>query len=256
MPRRSRRTTKKQILAAYLNEVFYGQSRLRRTGRGADVLLHERRQAARCPGGAASRACRRPRRCTPRRASRTCARPPQRRPARDALDGRSQPASTQGRFGAPRLQLGSLYIAQRQPNFFGWAATQLVKRFGERRSRRRAAGADDARTAHAVRAPRGKLVLNPDDPAAAIVSIDPRPARCKRWSLPAERAAYRSSTSRRRLAHDGERLQADHPRHGAEPGRSVSRLLRPVVAHITDPACATNGTARGRPQLRRRDRGT
>ena len=75
------------------------------------------------------------------------------------------------------LKRGTLYTAQQQPNFSGWAEQQLVARFGARRV---AAGGLAVRTTldpgmeYEARAAVHSVLQHASDPSAAIVAIDPR----------------------------------------------------------------------------------
>jgi len=75
------------------------------------------------------------------------------------------------------LKPGSLYARQAHPNFFGWAEQQLVAKFGARRV---AAGGLRVRTTLDVRMQSAALssvrsvLRSKTDPAAALVAIDPR----------------------------------------------------------------------------------
>jgi penicillin-binding protein 1A len=75
------------------------------------------------------------------------------------------------------LRPGHLYTQLHQPNFFGWATQELADRFGQRQVER---GGLEVQTTldprlqalglHAV----SSVLHNPADPAAALVAIDPR----------------------------------------------------------------------------------
>jgi penicillin-binding protein 1A len=74
------------------------------------------------------------------------------------------------------LHLGTLYTQQRHPNFFGWATDQLIKRFGERRVE--AGGLHvrttlDPRMQYDARAAVASVLRTKTDPAGALVAIDP-----------------------------------------------------------------------------------
>ncbi len=75
------------------------------------------------------------------------------------------------------LRPGHLYSQLHQPNFFGWATQQLAGRFGQRTVERGGLKVTttldprlQALAFHAV----SSVMKRPDDPAAALVAIDPR----------------------------------------------------------------------------------
>ena len=75
------------------------------------------------------------------------------------------------------LRPGHLYTQLHQPNFFGWATQQLADRFGQRQVERGGLKVQttldprlQALGLHAV----SSVLRNPADPAAALVAIDPR----------------------------------------------------------------------------------
>jgi penicillin-binding protein 1A len=174
----SGRWTKKEILAAYLNEVFYGRHAYGAQA-GAQTFFSTSAQRLTLPQAA------------------LLAGLPQAPSVYDplkhpdvALRRRNEVLGAMLRnrdislkqfddaIAAPvGLRPGTLYSAQRHPNFFGWAAQQLVDRFGTRRVQ--AGGLhvrttldpkmqSDARTAVA------SVLREKTDPAAALVAIDPR----------------------------------------------------------------------------------
>jgi penicillin-binding protein 1A len=83
------------------------------------------------------------------------------------------------------LRPGNLYTQQHQPNFFGWATQQLPDRLGKHGQRQVELGGLHVQTTlnlrlqglatHAV----SSLLRTPTDPAAAIVSIDPQTGAVK-----------------------------------------------------------------------------
>ena len=126
--------SKKQILAAYLNEVFYGQHAYGAQA-GAQTFYSTSARSLTLPEAALLAGL-------PQAPS--LYDPLQH--AGDALARRNEVLQamlthgyiTQEEFSnsvaAPLgLKPGTLYSAQRHPNFFGWATQQLVQRFGERR---------------------------------------------------------------------------------------------------------------------------
>ena len=93
-------------------------------------------------------------------------------------------ASTAAPSASPLgLQPGTLYSAQRHPNFFGWA-TDAADPARSARARSRRAGCRCARRSTRAcstpRAPRSRAsCARSTDPAAALVAIDPRTGAVK-----------------------------------------------------------------------------
>ena len=144
--------------------------------------------------------------------------------------------STRAAVGDPLgLRPGTLYSAQRHPNFFGWASEQLVKRFGERRVE--AGGLQvrttlDPRMQYAARDAVASVLREKTDPAAALVAIDPRTGAVKAMVVvPARRPDDEVQPRVAGGPNGGQRVQAVHARDGDRPGHlGVHRLLRPVAA--------------------------
>jgi penicillin-binding protein 1A len=169
--------SKKRILTAYLNEVFYG-----RAAHGAQA-------------GAQTFFSRRARELTLPEAALLAGLPqaptvydPLMHPAvamrrRDdvlrAMLGNGDITAEQFRKAVASplgLKPGSLYTSQQQQNFFGWAEEELVDKFGAKRV---AAGGLAVRTTldpamqYQARAAVHGVMQHRTDPAAAIVAIDP-----------------------------------------------------------------------------------
>ncbi len=122
-----------------------------------------------------------------------------------------------------QLRPGHLYSELHQPNFFGWATQQLGSRLGHRQVELGGlTGQDDAQHAPAgARAPRGQLgPAHPDRPCRGDRVHRPED-RCRESDgrLPAERAEDAVQPRDPGPPVDGQLLQADHARHGAERGR-------------------------------------
>src|SRR3984893_11393520 len=164
--------SKKQTLAAYLNEVFYGRHAYgaqagAQTFYSTSALTLTLPQAALLAG-------------LPQAPSLY---DPLRRP-NDALARRNEVLSamwthgyitqeeyTRASTSLLDLKPGTLYSAQRHPNFFGWATQQLVNRFGERRVQ--AGGLQvrttlDPRIQFAARTAVSGVLRTKTDPAAAL----------------------------------------------------------------------------------------
>ncbi|MGH2933783.1 MAG: transglycosylase domain-containing protein, partial [Gaiellaceae bacterium] len=170
--------SKKRILTAYLNEVFYG-----RAAHGAQA-------------GAETFFSRRARDLTLSQAALLAGLPQ----APTVYDPFTHPATAMrrrdevlramlanGAITRPQfeqairsplgLKRGTLYTAQQQPNFFGWVEQQLVAKYGARRV---AAGGLAVRTTldprmqSEARTAVHDVMRDRADPAAALVAIDPR----------------------------------------------------------------------------------
>ena len=143
------------------------------------------------------------------------------------------------------LRPGHLYTQLHQPNFFGWATQQLADKFGPRQVE---LGGLKVRTtldtrlqglaAHAVTS-----VLNsPGDPAAAIVSIDPRTGAVKAMVdyLPdGRKMQFNLATQAHRST--GSSFKPITLATALSEGDSLySTFYGPPELFITDPACATN----------------
>ncbi|HEU5215640.1 MAG TPA: transglycosylase domain-containing protein [Gaiellaceae bacterium] len=146
------------------------------------------------------------------------------------------------------LKPGHLYTQLHQPNFFGWATQQLAKLKSLRGQHQVELGGLKVRTtldtrlqglaAHAVTS-----VLNsPGDPAAAIVSIDPRTGAVKAMVdyLPdGRKMQFNLATQAHRST--GSSFKPITLATALSEGDSLySTFYGPPELFITDPACATN----------------
>jgi penicillin-binding protein 1A len=146
------------------------------------------------------------------------------------------------------LRPGHLYTQLHQPNFFGWATQQLAKLKGVGGQQQVELGGLRVRTtldtrlqglaAHAVTS-----VLNsPGDPAAAIVSIDPRTGAVKAMVdyLPdGRKMQFNLATQAHRST--GSSFKPITLATALSEGDSLySTFYGPPELFITDPACATN----------------
>jgi penicillin-binding protein 1A len=243
----SQQWTKKQILAAYLNEVFYG------------------RHAFGAQAGAQTFFSTSAKRLTLAQAALLAGLPqapsvydPVKHPdvallrrnevLRAMLGDRSitRAQYTVAVASPVGLQPGTLYSAQRHPNFFGWAAQELVDKFGERRVQ--AGGLQvrttlDPRMQEAARASVAGVMREKHDPAAALVAIEPRTGAVRAMIsyLPDGRTMkFNLATQSTRFA--GSSFKPMALAAAIEQGVSVNTgLSGPSSLTITDPKCSTNG---------------
>jgi penicillin-binding protein 1A len=241
------RWTKKQILAGYLNEVFYG------------------RHAYGAQAGAQTFFSTSAKRLTLTQAALLAGLPqapsvydPLRHQG-DALARRNEvlramvnngditPTQYTDAVATPLgLKPGTLYSQQRHPNFFGWATQQLVKRFGERRVE---AGGLHVRTTldlHMQSLARSAVVSvmrEKTDPAAALVAIDPQTGGVKAMIsyLPDGRPMkFNLASQSGRTA--GSSFKPFTLATAIDQDISVyTGLSGPSQLTITDPKCAFNG---------------
>ena len=144
------------------------------------------------------------------------------------------------------LKLGTLYTQLHQPNFFGWATQELVDRFGERQVERGGLKVTttldprmQALALHAV----ASVLHTPTDPAAALVAIDPRNGAVKAMVdyLPSGRKMqFNLATQAHRST--GSAFKAITLATALTEGVSLySTFYGPPEIYITTPACRTNG---------------
>jgi penicillin-binding protein 1A len=143
------------------------------------------------------------------------------------------------------LRPGHLYSQLHQPNFFGWATQQLGNRFGQRQVE---LGGLKVRTTldprlqalalHAVTS----VMHSPADPAAALVAIDPRTGAVKAMIdyLPSgRRMQFNLATQGHRST--GSAFKPITLATALSEGVSLySTFYGPPELFITDPQCATN----------------
>ena len=239
--------TKKQILAAYLNEVFYGRhaygaqagAQTFFSTTAQDLTLAQAALLAGLPQAPSVYDPMRHRAVALERRN-------------EVLSAMLETGSVSRRqyehaIAAPLgIKRGTLYSQQRHPNFFGWAETQLVKRFGERRVEEgglRVRTTLDPRLQYAARAAVASVLRQKTDPAAALVAIDPRTG------------AVRAMVS---YVPDGRKLKFNL---ASQSGRTAGSAFKPFVLAtalnegvalstsfsgpseltIPDPKCSTNG---------------
>jgi penicillin-binding protein 1A len=239
--------TKNQILAAYLNEVFYGQ---RAYGAAAAAQTFFSRPADRLTLPQAALLAGLPQSPTTYDPFRNPRAARQRR--NDVLR-----AMLQAGFITPRrfrhamrvgLQLkpGSLYSTIRHPNFFGWAETQLIARFG---SKAVEAGGLKVRTTiipqwqFQAQQAMASVLREKTDPAAALVSIDPSTGAVRAMVnyLPSGRKLkFNIATQGGRQA--GSSFKPFTLATALNEGISLqSTFSGPPSLSIPDPQCAFNG---------------
>ena len=239
--------TKKQILAGYLNEVFYGRHAYGAQA-GAQTFFSTSAQKLTLTQAA------------------LLAGLPQApsvydplRHADDALARRNEvlramvnngditPTQYTNAVSTPLgLEPGTLYSQQRHPNFFGWATQQLVQRFGERRVE---AGGLHVRTTldlhmqSLARTAVTSVLRVKTDPSAALVAIDPQTGAVKAMIsyLPdGRKMKFNLASQSGRTA--GSSFKPFTLATAIDQGVSVyTGLSGPSQLTITDPKCAFNG---------------
>ena len=143
------------------------------------------------------------------------------------------------------LRPGHRYSQLSEPNFFGWATTQLANRFHERQVELggfKATTTLDTRlqglALHAV----SSVLQSPTDPAAAIVSIDPQTGAVKTMVdyLPSHQPMqFNFATQAHRST--GSAFKPITLATALSEGDSLySTFYGPPELFITDPQCATN----------------
>jgi penicillin-binding protein 1A len=241
------RWTKRQILAAYLNEVFYGSHAY---GAQAAAQTYFSTSAERLTLAQAALLAGLP--------QAPSIYDPIRHPDA-ALDRRDEVlramlanrAITPRRYAHAvaeplRLKPGTLYSNQRHPNFFGWAIGQLVHRFGAQRVE--AGGLQvrttlDPRMQFAARSAVRSVLRLPSDPAAALVAIDPRTGAVKAMQsyLPDGRPMkFNLATQSGRTAGSAFKPFTLAAAVGQDISLSTS-FSGPSQLTITDPRCSFNG---------------
>ena len=249
------------ILAAYLNDVFYGAARLRRAGRGADVLLAARRPAharrrPRCSPG--SRRRRRPvTRCRNPRAARRAATPCS---PRCSSAGYISPRRYRPRVGRPLQLRPGAATARPAPALLRLRPAQLIARIGSRRSRQAGCACGRRSTRMAGSRPSTRWpgpAARGDRPGRRARRDRPVDGRGPRdGDPPAERAAAPVQPRDAGRPPGGSVVQAVHARDRARGGHlaPAPTATGPPSLTIPDPRCAIERRAVGRPQLRRRGR--
>jgi penicillin-binding protein 1A len=239
--------TKKQVLAAYLNEVFYGRHAFGAEA-GAQTFFSTSARSLTLPQAA------------------LLAGLPQAPTVYDpihhpngALHRRNDVLRamllnkdiSQLQFSAAiasplGLKLGRLYSSMLHPNFFGWAQQQLVARYGARRVE--AGGLQvkttlDPRMQNAARAAVVGVLKDKRDPGTALVAIDPQTGAVKAmisYVPDGRKLQFNLATQGHRQA--GSAFKPFVLATALDQGASVySGFSGPSSLTITDPLCATNG---------------
>jgi membrane peptidoglycan carboxypeptidase len=239
--------SKQQILAAYLNEVFYGRHAYgaqagAQTFYSTSALTLTLPQAALLSGLPQAPSLYDPL----RRPNKALARRNEVLRAMWTRGYITQEEYTRASTSPLDLKPGTLYSAQRHPNFFGWATQQLVQRFGERRVQ--AGGLQvrttlDPRMQSDARAAVSSVLRTKTDPAAALVAIDPRTGSVKAMVsyLPDGRVMkFNLASQSGRTA--GSAFKPFTLATAIDQGASVySSFSGPSQLTITDPKCSFNG---------------
>jgi penicillin-binding protein 1A len=240
--------TKKQILAAYINEVFYGRHAYGAEA-GAQTFFSTSAkrltlaQAALLAGLPQAPSVYDPLRHPDRALAR-------RNEVLRALLTTGQITSREyaDAIATPLgLKPGALYSSFRHPNFFGWATDELIKRFGARKVEEgglQVRTTLDPRMQSAARAAIRSIIREKTDPAAALVAIDPRTGAVKAMQsyLPDGRVLkFNLATQAGRQA--GSSFKPFTLTTAVNQGISVyTGFNGPPSMTINDPRCATNGT--------------
>jgi len=148
------------------------------------------------------------------------------------------------------LKQGHLYTRLQQPNFFGWATQQLAARYGQRQVElgglRVRTTLDPRLQALALHAAAGVLHTS-TDPATAIVAIDPSTGAVKAMVdyLPSgRRLQFNLATQAHRST--GSAFKPITLATALDEGASLySSFYGPSELYITDPQCATAGGPNG-----------
>jgi penicillin-binding protein 1A len=239
--------SKRQILAAYLNEVFYGRHAFGAqagaqtffsTGASSLTLAQAALLAGLPQAPSVYDPVRHPDAALRRRNDVLRAM---------LLNGDISGAQFSAAVAAPLgIHLGELYSNVRHPNFFGWAQQQLVERFGARRVE--AGGLQvkttlDPRMQYDARAAVGSVLREKHDPAAALVAMDPRTGAVKAmvsYVPDGRKLQFNLATQGHRQA--GSAFKPFVLATAIGQGASVySGFSGPSSLTISDPLCATNG---------------
>jgi penicillin-binding protein 1A len=239
--------SKKQILAAYLNEVFYGRHAYGAQA-GAQTFFSTSAKRLTLPQAALLAGLpQAPSVYDPVKHPDTALR--RRNEVLGAMlaNGLITQAQFSDAMATPLgLEPGTLYSAQRHPNFFGWAADQLIRKFGAKRVQ--AGGLQvrttlDPRMQSLARTAVASVLRERHDPAAALVAIDPRTGAVRAMIsyLPDGRPMkFNLASQSARFA--GSSFKPMALAAAIEQGVSVSTSLSgPSELTITDPKCADNG---------------
>ncbi len=243
----SKTLTKRQILAAYLNEVFYGRHAYGAEA-GAQTFFSTSARSLTLPQAALLAGL-------PQAPSvyDPLTHPNAAVHRRDdvlralLLDGDVSQQQYSAAVATPLgLVPGRLYSSVRQPNFFGWAQQQLIAKFGARRVE--AGGLQvkttlDPRMQYAARAAVDSVLKERRDPGTALVAIDPSTGAVKAmisYVPDGRKLQFNLATQGHRQA--GSSFKPLVLATALEQGASVySGFSGPSSLTITDPLCSTNG---------------
>ncbi len=157
---------------------------------------------------------------------------------------------TRGEFRTARenslgLKPGHLYTRQQQPNFFGWATQQLAARYGQRQVERgglKVTTTLDPRLQALALHAAASVLHTSTDPATAIVAIDPSTGAVKAMVdyLPNGRhLQFNLATQAHRST--GSAFKPITLATALDEGDSLySTFYGPPELYITDPQCRTN----------------
>jgi penicillin-binding protein 1A len=144
------------------------------------------------------------------------------------------------------LKVGVLYSQQRHPNFFGWATDQLIERFGARKVEQgglQVRTTIDPRYQYFALSAIKSVLRTKTDPAAALVAIDPRTGAVKAMQtyIPdGRKMKFNLATQSTRQA--GSSFKPFTLATAVDQGISVyTGFNGPPELTIEDPKCAYNG---------------
>jgi penicillin-binding protein 1A len=239
--------TKKQILSAYVNEVFYGRRAYGAQAGAQTFFSTSARHLTIAQAALLAGLPQAPSVYDPfRHPDRALARRDEVLRAMLANDQITKAEYTKAVRSPLGLRPGQLYSAQRHPNFFGWATEQLIQKFGVRKV---AAGGLQVRTTidprfqyYALAAIKSVL-REKTDPAAAVVAIDPRTGavRAMQTYVPdGRKMKFNLATQSTRQA--GSAFKPFVLATAVWQGISVyTGFNGPPSLTLEDPYCATNG---------------
>jgi len=239
--------TKKQVLSAYLNNVFYGRHAFGAEA-GAETFFSRRASTLTLPQAAMLAGLPQAPSVYDPVLHPSVALRRRNEVLRALLVNRDITSKDFASAVASPLGLkpGSLYSSVRHPNFFGWAQKQLVARYGARRVE--AGGLQvrttlDPRLQSLARSSIAGVLRERTDPAAALVAIDPQTGAVKAMMnfVPSGRKLqFNLAAQAGRQA--GSAFKPFVLATAVAEGASVySSFSGPPALTITDPRCSFNG---------------
>ncbi|MBV8259332.1 MAG: transglycosylase domain-containing protein [Actinobacteria bacterium] len=243
----SQRMSKSQILAAYLNEVFYGRHAYGAQA-GAQTFFSTSADSLTLPQAALLAGLPQAPSTYDPRLHPSLARARRNEVLRAMFQAGdiTRPQLRKATHAPLGIRFGSLYRTLQHPNFFGWAQQQLVQRFGAREVQGgglQVTTTLDPRLQRLAKEAIAGVLKTPTDPAAALVAIDPRTGAVKAMLgyLPDERKMqFNLATQAHRTT--GSSFKPITLATALQQGASVySTFYGPPELFITDPQCATNG---------------